>query len=281
MTALRQRMIDDLRIRNLSPRTIESYVYRVRRFAKYFNRCPSKLGPEDVRTYLLCLISKGYARSTIVQSVCALKFLYQITLDSQWRDQDLPFPKNERRLPVVLSRREVGAFLDAVASPKHRVFLFTLYATGLRLAEGLNLVPDDIDSSRMVIRVRLGKGHKDRFVPLAPKLLLELKRHYRRTRPKTWLFEGRPGRPLSRSAVQRACPRACVRAGLSKRVTPHVLRHSFATHLLESGSRLTTVQLLLGHTELSTTGIYLHVAVDTPEVSKSCCSLLEGITLKQ
>ncbi len=281
MTALRQRMIDDLRIRNLSPRTIESYVYRVRRFAKYFDQCPSKLGPEDVRTYILHLMSQGFARSTIVQSVCALKFLYQITLDSQWRDQDLPFPKNERRLPVVLSPREVGAFLDAVLSPKHRMFLLTLYATGLRLAEGLNLRPEDIDSSRMVIRVRQGKGHKDRFVPLAPKLLLELRRHYRRTNPKTWLFEARPGRPMSKAPVQKACAPACRNAGLSKHVTPHVLRHSFATHLLEAGSRLTTVQLLLGHTELSTTGIYLHVAVDTPEVSKSCSDLLEGINLKQ
>ncbi len=281
MTPLRQRMIDDLRIRNLSPRTITSYVYKVRRFAKHFHRCPSKLGPQEVRTYLLYLISKGYARSTIVQSVCALKFLYQITLDRQWRAQDLPFPKNERRLPVVLSPSEVGAFLDAVVSPKHRTLLFTLYSTGLRLAEGLNLVPGDIDSSRMVIRVQQGKGRKDRFVPLAPKLLLELRQHYRRTSPKTWLFEARPGRPMSKAPVQKACAPACARAGISKHVTPHVLRHSFATHLLEAGSRLTTVQLLLGHTELSTTGIYLHVAVDTPEVRKSCCSLLEGITLKQ
>lgn len=281
MTSLRQRMIDDLRIRNLSPRTIKSYVYRVRRFAKHFDRCPSKLGPEEVRTYLLYLMSKGYARSTIVQSVCALKFLYQITLDRQWRAQDLPFPKNERRLPVVLSRREVGAFLDAVVSPKHRTLLLTLYSTGLRLAEGLNLLLEDVDSSRMVLRVRQGKGHKDRFVPLAPKLLLELRRHYRRTNPKTWLFEARPGRPMSKAPVQKACAPACRNAGLSKHVTPHVLRHSFATHLLEAGSRLTTVQLLLGHTELSTTGIYLHVAVGAPEVSKSCSDLLEGITLKQ
>jgi site-specific recombinase XerD len=133
----------------------------------------------------------------------------------------------------------------------------------------------------MVIRVQQGKGRKDRFVPLAPKLLLELKRHYRRTNPKTWLFEARPGRPMSKAPVQKACAPACRTAGLSKHVTPHVLRHSFATHLLEAGSRLTTVQLLLGHTELSTTGIYLHVAVDTPEVSKSCSDLLEGINLKQ
>ncbi len=281
MTSLRQRMIDDLRIRNHSPRTIKTYVYRVRRFAKHFDRCPSKLGPEEVRTYLLYLMSKGYARSTIVQSVCALKFLYQITLDRQWRAQDLPFPKNERRLPVVLSPSEVGAFLDAVLSPKHRTLLLTLYSTGLRLAEGLNLVPGDIDSSRMVIRVQQGKGRKDRFVPLAPKLLVELKRHYRRTNPKTWLFEARPGRRMSKAPVQKACAPACRNAGLSKHVTPHVLRHSFATHLLENGSRLTTVQLLLGHTELSTTGIYLHVAVGAPEVSKSCSDLLEGITLKQ
>jgi len=281
MTPLRQRMIDDLRIRNLSPRTIKSYVYRVRRFAGHFDRCPSKLGPEDVRTYLLYLISEDYARSTIVQSVCALKFLYQITLDSQWRDQDLPFPKNERRLPVVLSVREIGAFLDAVVSPKHRTFLLTLYATGLRLGEGLNLLPEDIDSSRMVVRVRQGKGRKDRFVPLAPKLLLELRRHYRRTNPKTWLFEARSDQPMSKAPIQKACAPACLKAGLSKHVTPHVLRHSFATHLLEAGTDISIVQLLLGHADLSTTGIYLHVAVDTPEVRKSCSDLLEAINLKQ
>lgn len=281
MIELRQRMIDDLRIRNLSSRTIKSYVYRVRRFAQHFGQCPSKLGPEEVRTYLLYLMSKGYARSTIVQSVCALKFLYQTTLDSRWRDQDLPFPKKERRLPVVLSPREVGVFLGGVVSPKHRVLLLTLYSTGLRLAEGLNLLPEDIDSGRMVIRVQQGKGNKDRFVPLAPKLLLELRQHYRRTSPKTWLFEGRTGRPLSKSVIQRACARARLRAGISKHVTPHVLRHSFATHLLVAGTDISTVQLLLGHAELSSTGIYLHVAVDAPEVCKSCSDLLEGITLKQ
>ena len=278
MTSLRQRMIDDLRIRNLSPRTIKTYVYRVRRFAKHFDRCPSKLGPEEVRTYLLYLMSKGYARSTIVQSVCALKFLYQITLDRQWRAQDLPFPKNERRLPVVLSPSEVGAFLDAVVSPKHRTLLFTLYSTGLRLAEGLNLLPEDIDSKCMMIRVRQGKGHKDRCVPLVPKLLLELRQHYRRTRPRTWLFEARPGRPMSKAPVQKACAPACAKAGLSKHVTPHVMRHSFATHFLElNNNNLRALQLLLGHTSLSTTAIYLHLAVNTPEVRKSCAALLDGI----
>jgi len=275
-------MIDDLRIRNRSPRTIKSYVYRVRRFAQHFGQCPSKLGPEEVRTYLLYLISKGYARSTIVQSLCALRFLYQITLDSQWRDQDLPFPKKERRLPVVLSRTEISPFLEAVDKPKHRVFLLTLYATGLRLSEGLNLLPEDIDGERLVIGVRGGKGNKDRYIPIAPKLYAELRRHWARTTPKTWVFEGRtPGHRLSADSVQKASLRASARAGIRKHVTPHTLRHSFATHLLETGAHLTTVQLLLGHEDLSTTGIYLHLAVSFPDVSKGCSDLLDGITLKQ
>ncbi len=281
MSSLRQRMIDDMRIRNFSPRTIKSYLYRVRRFAKHFHRCPSELGPEQVRTYLLYLINKRYARSSIIHSVCALRFLYQITLDSQWRDQDLPYPKNERRLPVVLSRSEVRAFLDAVADLRHRTFLLTLYCTGLRLAEGLNLLPEDLDSSRMVIRVRQGKGHKDRYVPLAPKLLVELREHYRRTSPQTWLFEARRDQPMSKAPIQKACAPACRKAGLSKHVTPHVMRHSFATHLLEAGTDLRTVQLLLGHRSLSTTAIYLHVAVGAPEVAKSCSELLEEILAEQ
>ena len=282
MTALRQRMIDDMRIRNLSPRTIKSYVYKVARFAKCFERSPSILGPEDVRTYLLSLINEGYSRSSIIQSVCALRFLYKTTLRRNWQNQQLPFPKNQRQLPVVLSTSEVRMFLDAVASPKHRVFLLTLYSTGLRLGEGLNLVPEDIDSERMVIRVRGGKGNKDRYVPLAPKLLAELRRHYAETTPKTWLFEGnRPGRQPRRDSVRKACARACARAGISKHVRPHILRHSFATHLLEAGADLITVQLLLGHKDLSTTAIYLHVAVSAPEVTRSCVELLEGIIPEQ
>jgi site-specific recombinase XerD len=270
-------MIDDMRIRNFSPRTIKSYVYRVKRFAKQFRRCPSQLGPEQVRAHLLHLIDKGLSRSSVVQSVCALKFLYQTTLRSEWCEEDLPFPKKERRLPVVLSRSEVRAFLAAVADPRHRVFLLTLYATGLRLSEGLNLLPKDIDSKCMVVRVRQGKGHKDRCIPLAPKLLEELREHYSRTRPKTWLFEARPGQPMSKAPIQKACAPACRKAGLSKHVTPRVMRHSFATHLLEGGTDLRTVQLLMGHRSLSTTAIYLHVAVGAPAVSKSCADLLDGI----
>ena len=278
MTALRQRMIDDMRIRNFSPRTITSYVYRVKRFAQQFDRCPSELGPEEVRAHLIQLIRKGLARSTVTQSVCALRFLYKITLRRDWpEDRDLPFPRKERRLPVVLSRTEVRAFLDAIANLKHRVFLLTLYATGLRLGEGLNLLPNDIDSKCMVVRVRQGKGHKDRCIPLAPKLLQELRDHYRRTTPKTWLFEARPGRPMNEAPIQKACAPARRKAGLSKHVTPHVLRHSFATHLLEAGTDLRTVQLLMGHKSLSTTAIYLHVAVGAPAVSKSCADLLDGI----
>jgi site-specific recombinase XerD len=216
-----------------------------------------------------------------VQCLCALKFLYQITLDSHWRDQDLPFPKQERPLPVVLARTEISPFLNAVEELKYRVFLLTLYATGLRLSEALNLLPEDIDSERMVVRVRRGKGRKDRDVPLSMKLLTELRHHWRRTEPTTWVFEGKyPGRQLSPNPVQNACARARAKVGISKHVTPHTLRHSFATHLLETGADLRTVQLLLGHEELNTTAIYLHLAVSSPKLTKGCSHLLDGITLK-
>jgi site-specific recombinase XerD len=274
-------MIDDMRIRNLSPRTIETYVEKVAKYARSFGKSPAELGPEDVRTYLLGRINDGVARSTLVQSVCALRFLYKITLQRPWEDQVLPFPRKERRLPVVLSREEVRAFLGALGSLKQRTCFLTIYATGLRISECLQLLPTDIDSKRMVVRVRQGKGKKDRYVPLPAKLLAALRGYWKAARPRTWLFEGaKPGHPITKHAVQRWCPLARVKAGLSKLVTPHTLRHSFATHLLESGTDLRTIQILLGHRCLSTTAIYLHVAANAPQISKQCADLLEGIAAR-
>ena len=279
MTPLRQRMIDDMRIRNLSPRTIETYVEKVARFARQFGKSPEYLGPEDIRTYLLGLVNAKFARSTLVQNVCALRFLYKITLHRPWEDQVLPFPKKERRLPVVLSREEVRTFLQALGGLKRRTFFLTIYATGLRISECVHLLPSDIDSKRMVVRVRQGKGKKDRYVPLSSKLLQALREYWRAARPQTWLFEGaKPGQPITKDAVERWCPPAREKAGLSKPVTPHTLRHCFATHLLEAGTDLRTIQILLGHRSLSTTAIYLHVAANAPQLSKNCADLLEGIT---
>ncbi len=279
MTPLRQRMIDGMRIRNLSPRTIAAYVRHVARFALRFGRSPEVLGPEEIRTYLLELLNAKRSRTVLIQNVCALRFLYQTTLRRTWPEDGLiPFPKKERHLPVVLSREEVRAFLGATRGPKQRAFLSTLYATGLRVSECCELLPADIDSARMVVRVRQGKGRKDRYVPLSPTLLEILRNYWRALRPKVWLFEGvRPGRPLTRYAPVRWCALARERAGLSKRVTPHTLRHSFATLLLESGTDLRTIQIILGHRSLNTTAMYLHVALNPSQISQSCADLVEGI----
>jgi integrase/recombinase XerD len=278
MSALRLRMIDEMRLRNFSPRTMDSYVRRVAKFAKHFGRSPDTLGPEEVRSFLIWLMNRGYSRSELKVAVAALRFLYHVTLGRDWRPEVIPFPKKERRLPVVLSPQEVHAFIRGIGGLKRRTILVTLYAAGLRLHEGLKLLVDDIDSKRMVIRVRQGKGKKDRYVPLPPKLLKMLREYWKAARPETLLFEGRePGRPLAHSTVQRWCLTARRRAGIKKEVTPHIFRHSFASHLLEGGMDLRTIQTLLGHRSLSTTAIYLHVTAGTPQVKKHCANLLEGL----
>lgn len=281
MTPLRQRMIDDMRIRNLSPHTIKAYVEKAAKFARHFGKSPEQIEPEEIRTYLLGLVNAKSNRSSLVQNVCALRFLYKITLQRHWQDQVLPFPKKERHLPVVLSREEVAVFLKTLGSLKPRTFCLTVYATGLRVTECCHLLPSDIDSKRMVVRVRQGKGKKDRYVPLSPKLLEALRRYWKAVRPKTWLFEGaQVGHPITRSAVERWFSPACEKAGISKLVTPHTLRHSFATHLLEAGTDLRTIQILLGHRSLGTTAVYLHVAANAPQLTKSCADLLDGITVR-
>ena len=280
MTALRQRMIDDMRIRNLSARTIENYVGKVAGFANHFRTSPESLGPEQVRSYMLSLIDAGYSHRTLKQNICALRFVYKITLDRPWQAEQLPFPKKETRLPVVLSRQEVQAFLEALSTLKRRALFLTLYATGLRLSEGLGLLPSDIDSQRMVLRVRQGKGRKDRYVPLPWKLLTTLREHWKVSRPERWIFEGSiPGQHLTRGAARKWCPPARRKAGISKPVSAHTLRHSFATHLLEAGTDLRTIQLLLGHRSLSTTAVYLHVAASAPQLHKKCADLLEGFSV--
>ena len=281
MTLLRQRMIDDMRIRNLSLKTIDSYAYKVRRFAKHFGKSPAELGREHIREYLLFQINEGLSRSTLVQTLCALRFLYETTLGRRWEGYKFTFPKKEKPLPVVLSVEEVRAFFGAVDSLKYRTLFMTLYATGFRLSEALNLLPTDIDSKRMVVWVRRGKGKKDRYVPLSKTLLSSLRSYWRTIRPELHLFEGQfPGRPLSAGAVQKAYTRARTRAGFKKPVSPHTLRHSFATHLLEDGTDLVTIQRLLGHRSLNTTAIYLHVARNAEQISRSCTDLLERTALQ-
>lgn len=260
MTPLRQRFTEDLRIRNYSPRTIENYVSAVARFARYFGRSPEELGAEEVRSYQLYLIDRKLSWSTFNKDVCALRFLYSVTLQRDWSIERIPYGKRPKRLPMVLSQEEVLQLLGAVARLKHRMALTTQYAAGLRVSEVIRLRAEDIDSPRMLIHVVQGKGNKERVVPLSKILLHQLRAYWRQERPKQWLFPGRfPDSPVSPSTIGQACIRAREAAGLHKRVTSHTLRHCFATHLLEAGTDIRTVQVLLGHASLKSTTIYTHV----------------------
>jgi integrase/recombinase XerD len=261
MNPLRQRMIEDLRLRNYAPKTEQTYLDHVSRFARHFGRSPEQLGREEIRAYQLHLVERGVSWSLFNQAVCALRFLYRVTLKCPDAVEQIPFRKREKRLPSVLSPEEVQRLLGAARNRKHRLILMVLYATGLRVSEVVQLKVDDIDSARMVIRVRQGKGRKDRLVMLSPVLLEELRRYWRWYRPTLWLFPGSDAEtPLSISAVQRVCQRARRAAGIQKQASPHTLRHSFATHLLDAGTDLRLIQTVLGHRSVSTTQRYTHVA---------------------
>ena len=236
MTLLRQRMTEDMQVRNFSPNTQSSYLQQVSSFARYFERSPALLLPEDIRSYQVYLTNeKKLSPSSIHVCVSALRFLYGVTLKRDWIfDEIIPSPKAPKKLPIVLSPAEVLLFLGCVESVKHRTILTACYAAGLRISEAVHLKPNAIDRQRMVIRVEQGKGQKDRYVMLSPKLLETLIDYWRIVRPKEWLFPGDiPGRRLTRDAVGEACHSAHRRSGLTKPVTPHSLRHAFAVHLLE------------------------------------------------
>jgi len=261
MTLLRERLIADLQIRNYSPRTVECYVRHVACFAKHFGRSPDQLGPEEVRAYQVFLVQEKKASwSCFNQAVCALRFLYRTTLARDWPVAMLPFAKLPKKLPTVLGPEEVQKLLACAHPRTDQMVLTTLYAAGLRVDEALHLRGRDIDSARMLLRVAHGKGAKERLVPLSPRLLTELRTYWRTYRPGEWLFAGSTaGQPRAAATVQKACARAARAAGLNKHVTPHTLRHSYATNLLEAGVDVLTIQRLLGHSSFSTTRIYLHV----------------------
>jgi integrase/recombinase XerD len=261
MSPLRQRFIDDMRLRNLSAKTIEVYVHAVNKFSKHFGRSPDQLQPEHIRQFQLHLIEQAVSWSQFNQSVCALRFLFNTTLKRPHVIRHLPFAKRPRTLPDVLTRDEVAQLLAAACPGRDRTLLETAYSCGLRLRELLGLQVTDIDGQRLVLHIRHAKGSKDRFVPLSPRLLAGLRAYWQEYRPATWLFAGlKPGTALTDGTVQRICKRTALRAGLTKRIHPHTLRHSFATHLLEAGVDLLSVQALLGHSHFNTTAKYLHIS---------------------
>jgi integrase/recombinase XerD len=263
ITPLRQRVLEDMQIRNLSPHTQHSYVQQLSQVAQYFRKSPADLSPEDIRTYQVYLTNeRRLSPSSILLAVSAIRFLFKVTLKKDWvLDEMIPTCKKRQKLPTILSPDEVVHFLDCVQSIKQRTILTVCYAAGLRISEVTSLKPTAIDSKRMVIKVEQGKGQKDRFVMLSPRLLDELRSYWVRVRPKEWLFPGRhPEHPINKTSVEEACKIARRRAGISKPVTPHSLRHAFATHLLESGTDVRTIQLLLGHRNLATTARYLRIA---------------------
>ena len=279
MTPLRQRMLEDMSIRNLAENTQQSYLQQVSSFARYFGCRPDTLGPEKVREYQVHLVEDcKLAPSSVSIAVSALRFLYKVTLKRPWAPDEIPMPKKPFKLPVILSPQEVMHFLESIHSTKHRAILMSAYAAGLRVSEATHLKVTDIDSQRMMLRVDQGKGGKDRYVMLSPRLLDELRSYWRTARPKTWLFPGDiEDQPISRDAVGQACQRAHRCSGIHKPISPHSLRHAFATHLLERGVDVRRIQLLMGHRSLSTTTRYLKVATSTICATTSPLDLLPNI----
>ena len=269
MTRLRKMMLDELERRNYTQSTQRAYLLGVTDFARHFHRCPDQLGLDHVREYQVELFRvRKLSAATVAARIAALRFLFVQVLKRPWTVQEMPYPKHPQKLPVVLTQEEVARMIDAAGLPLHRIVLMTLYGTGVRRMELIHLKVADIDSARMVIHVRGGKGRKDRDVMLSPKLLEALRQYWRslKHKPKDWLFPG-GGRahddldhPMTDKVVWHAVEQAAKRAGIDKPVHPHTLRHSFATHLLEAGVDLRTIQLLLGHSDLKATTVYLHLS---------------------
>ena len=269
MTPLRQRMLDELQRRNYNADTIRGYIHAVKDFAEYFGKSPEAMGADEVREFQLYMIrDKKLALGTVALRMGALRFLYKKTLRRRDLDiDDLPLVRAPRKLPVVLSQEEVVRLIEGAPNLHYRTLLMLLYATGLRRAEAVRLKISDVDTSLMLIHVHQGKGSRDRDLPLTPKLLEALREYWQscKRKPRVYLFPSRfppiePERPISDKVVWHACHEAALRAGLTKRIAPHTLRHSFATHMLEAGTDLRTIQLLLGHERLKDTAVYLHVS---------------------
>ena len=267
MTHLRKMMLEELQRRNYSAETIRCYIRTVEEFSRRFRCSPDRLGPQQIREYQAELFHKRkLSAGSVTQRLAALRFFYIKTLKRSWSVAETPYPKKVVHLPTILSQEEVARLIDAASTPYHRTLLMTLYATGVRRAELAHLKIRDIDSQRMVIHVQGGKGRKDRDVMLSPKLLEALREHWRGLprKPSAWLFPGSRWHtgdmPIDTKVIWNACQQAARRAGIQKKVHPHTLRHCFATHLLEAGADLRTIQMLLGHRDLEETTIYLHLS---------------------
>jgi len=275
MATLRERMIEDLQIRNYSPRTVQCYVSMMARFTEQFGKPPAQLGVEEIRKFQVQLIEKKVSWSLFNQAVCALRFFYRVTLPRDFVVEHIPFAKVKRPLPTVLSVDEVRRILGTLTNLKHRALLSTIYATGTRLNEAVHLAVTDIDGERMLIHVRQGKGGKPRMLPMSPALRDLLREYWCAERPRGFLFPGdAPGSSLHPTGVQKVFRIARLQARIDKPATVHTLRHSYATHLLEMGVDLLTIQKLLGHSSLTTTAIYTHVTGRLLDAASKAVDLL-------
>lgn len=282
MTVLRQRMTEDMLLRNLSPETQRAYIGQISLLARHFRKSPDLLGPDEIRAYQLYMAQeKHLSASSILVAIAAIRFLYKVTLKRDWNVEEVvPTCRKPQKLPIILSQEEVSRFLGAIENLKHRVVLTVCYAAGLRISEAVRLTPRAIDSQRMVIRVEAGKGRKDRYVMLSPRLLDILRDYWHQVRPKGWLFPGDlPGQPITAGAVEDVCRKVRDQANFTKPVTPHSLRHAFAVHLLESGTDVRTIQLLLGHRSLATTARYLRLATSKVCATASPLDVLQPASL--
>jgi integrase/recombinase XerD len=284
MGKLRDRMEQDLILRKLRPTTRRNYLFYCRQFAAFFRRSPEELGEAEIRQFLLHHIRvRQSSHDTYRQVRAALKFLYTVTLKRSWEIEHIPFPRRcGRRLPEVLTIPELTAFFDALRSAKYRAVLLTCYAGGLRISEACHLRIDDVDSKRMVLRIRDGKGGHERLTLLSPRLLAILRRYWLIAKPKEWLFPGRgQTRPLCPDTVREVCRKAVIKAGLATRCSPHSLRHSFATHLLDAGADLVLIQNLLGHRSIYTTSRYTHVSTERLQKTTSPLERLPALAAER
>jgi integrase/recombinase XerD len=265
MTHLRKLLLEELQRRNYSKHTAEAYIRALRDFAAYYNLPPDQLQPEQIRSYQLHLMrEKGLAPKSVIQKMAAMKFFYANVLRRSFRWDELPYPKTKNPLPIILSQDEVRSIIDAASDLFQRAILMTLYSTGMRCEELAHLSISDIDSKRMMVRIHRGKGRKDRDVQLSPKLLETLREYWRWMKPQTYLFpsryKSRKGSPITTKGVFTICRSTARKAGIQKTVGCHTFKHCFATHLLEAGADLRTIQLLLGHANIKSTTIYLHLS---------------------